>query len=252
VPTRRAWCGFCLVAFIAALPSRAAEFPVERFDDSGDRSIFNGKSLSGWHVSALSAHSEASGYRSGGRWQVEGGAITGTQDVPGNGGILVTDETFGNVEIALEARIDFGVDSGVFLRSSEAGAAYQIAVDYYPGGSVGGLYGEALPGDLFIKNFEFLDAPERIRLVPAPLPSPVSPEAWPRFWKSQGWNEVRARITGNPPHVTSWINGVRFLDFVDRERRHSDRGSIALQLHGGGDHVGQFVRYRNIRVKALD
>jgi hypothetical protein len=234
------------------LPSLAADFPVERFDETGYRSIFDSESLAGWHVSALSVHSAASNYRSGGRWQVEGGAIIGTQDAPGNGGILVTDESFGNVEIALETRIDFGVDSGLFLRSSEAGAAYQITIDYYPGGSIGGLYGEALSGDIFVKNFEFLDAPDRIRLVPAPLPSPVSPEAWPRFWKIDGWNEVRARITGNPPMLTSWINGVRFMNFVDRERRHSDRGAIALQLHGGGDRVGQFVRYRNIRVRTLD
>jgi hypothetical protein len=234
------------------LPSHTAELPVERFDETGYRCIFDGENLAGWHVSALSVHSAASGHRSGGRWQVEGGAIIGTQDAPGNGGILVTDESFGDVEIALEARIDFGVDCGVFLRSSEAGAAYQITIDYYPGGSIGGLYGEVLSGDIFVKNFEFLDAPERIRLVPAPLPSPVSPEAWPRFWKIDGWNELRARITGNPPNVTSWINAVRFMNFVDRERRHSDRGAIALQLHGGGDHVGQFVRYRNIRVKTLD
>ena len=28
-------------------------------------------------------------------------------------------------------------------------------------------------------------------------------------------------------------------------------GSIGLQVHGGGNQVGQFVRYRNIRVKNL-
>ncbi len=234
------------------LPVRAAEFSVEQFDDTGFRAIFDGHSLAGWHPSALSTHSAASLHRSGGSWSVEDGAIAGTQDRPGNGGILLSDEAFGNVEIVLEARIDFGVDSGVFLRSSESGAAYQMTVDYYPGGSVGGIYGEALSGNIFVKNFEFLDAPSRIHPLASSVPLPVSPEAWPRFWQVDGWNQLRARIIGNPPTVTTWINGVRFMLFEDHERRLPDAGAIALQVHGGGDHTNQFARYRNIRVKPLD
>jgi len=34
-------------------------------------------------------------------------------------------------------------------------------------------------------------------------------------------------------------------------KRHPDKGGIALQVHGGGDHTKEFVRYRNIRVKRL-
>jgi hypothetical protein len=224
----------------------------ETFDDSGFRALFDGKSLAGWHVGAATTHSAASGQQSGGLWEVRDGAISGTQDLPGNGGILLSDESFGDLEIVLEARVDFGVDSGIFLRSSEKGEAYQILVDYYPGGSIGGLYGEALPDALYIKNFEFLDVPDRIRPLPAPYPLPVPAADWPRFWRSDGWNEIRARITGNPPRVTSWVNGVRFLEFDDDRRRLPDRGAIALQVHGGGDHRGQFARYRNIRVKPLD
>ena len=245
-------CLIGLAVLLAASTIGAAEFPVEQFDDSGFRAIFDGHSLAGWHVSALTTHSAASAHRSGGRWGVEDGAISGTQDLPGNGGILVSDATFGDFEIVLEARIDFGVDSGVFLRSSESGSAYQVTVDYFPGGSVGGIYGEALPGDIFVKNFEFLDAPSRIHPLASSVPLPAAPEAWPRFWHVDGWNELRARIVGNPPTITTWINGVRFIVFQDRERRLPDTGAIALQVHGGGDHTNQFARYRNIRVKPLD
>ena len=246
---RRARSVLALAALLACGEAAAAE----SFDDSGFRALFDGSRLAGWHVSALTTHSAASGQRSGGFWTVEDGAIVGTQDLPGNGGILVSDESFGDLELALEARVDFGVDSGIFLRSTEAGAAYQILVDYYPGGSIGGLYGEALPGDLYIRSFAFLDAPDRIRPLDAsPYPAPIAPADWPRFWRSDGWNEVRARITGNPPRVTTWVNGVRFLDYQDDRRRLPDRGAIALQVHGGGDHRNQLVRYRNIRVKPLD
>jgi hypothetical protein len=236
-------------ALLVSLFSGAA---IAAADDSGFRPLFDGSSLAGWHVSAATTHSAASFQRSGGTWSVEDGAITGTQDLPGNGGILISDESFGDLELVLEARVDFGVDSGIFLRSSEAGAAYQVLVDYYPSGSIGGLYGEALGGDPSIKNFEFLDAPDRIRLLPAAYPAPVAPAAWPGFWHSDGWNEIRARIAGNPPRVTTWINGLRFLEYQDDRRRLPDRGAIALQVHGGGDHRGELVRYRNICVKTLD
>jgi hypothetical protein len=238
---------------IAALwLAAAAEPQVEPYNAALFRPIFDGHSLAGWHVSAGSTHSAASGNRSGGRWTVEDGTITGTQDLPGNGGILVSDAVFRDVEIVLEARIDFGVDSGVFLRSTEGGAAYQVTVDYYPGGSIAGIYGEALPGNLFVKTFEFLEAPDRIRLLPSSTPPPITPEAWPRLWRVGDWNELRARIVGNPPTLTTWINGVRVLDYADDRHRLPDTGAIALQVHGGGDHTGQLARYRNIRIRTLD
>ena len=59
---------------------------------------------------------------------------------------------------------------------------------------------------------------------------------------------MRARISGNPPRVETWINGVKFMDWTDTEKRLPDKGSIGVQVHGGGNLTGQFVRYRNIRV----
>ena len=60
-------------------------------DQSGFESIFDGKTLKGWHVSAKTGHSRTSKNKSGGKWEVVDGAITGTQDIPGNGGIIITD-----------------------------------------------------------------------------------------------------------------------------------------------------------------
>jgi hypothetical protein len=59
---------------------------------------------------------------------VENGAIVGSQDIPGNGGILLTDEQFGDFEVVLEMNNDFGPDSGLFLRSAEDGTSYQAAI----------------------------------------------------------------------------------------------------------------------------
>jgi hypothetical protein len=221
--------------------------------DDGFVSIFDGKTLTGWHVSAKSGHSRASKNQSGGKWVVENGAIVGSQDIPGNGGIVLTDEQFGDFEVQVEMNNDFGPDSGLFLRSTEDGKAWQAMIDYHAGGNVMGIYGEGLGGKPSVRNYSFLDAPEKIKIeTNSPLPLPVSPKEWPKFWKHGQWNKLRARIVGNPPQITTWINGVKFMEWQEKEIRHPARGGIALQVHGGGDHTKEFVRYRNIRVKRLD
>ena len=93
--------------------------------EEGFTPLFDGKTLQGWHVSSKTGHSRASKNMSGGKWVVENGAIVGSQDIPGNGGIVITDEQFGDFEVALEMNNDFGPDSGLFLRSTEDGKAWQ-------------------------------------------------------------------------------------------------------------------------------
>ncbi len=214
--------------------------------------IFDGTTLDGWHVSAQTGHSRASDHTSGGSWAVEDGAIVGTQDIPGNGGIIITDRTYADFEVALEMRNDYGPDSGLFLRSTEEGRAYQAMVDYHEGGNLMGVYGEGLGGDPNVRNFVFGDDPQEITEAEGPVDLPVLVDAWKYFWRPDQWNELRARIVGNPPTITTWINGVRFMEWTETERRHPDAGGIALQVHGGGDHRGEYVRYRNIRVREID
>ncbi len=215
------------------------------------QSIFDGKTLSGWHVSAKSWHSHVSGNKSGGRWVVENGAIVGSQDVPGNGGIIITDATYADVEVSLEMNNDFGPDSGLFLRSTEDGKCFQATIDYHTDGGLMGVYGEGIGGIPSVYNFLFLESPDKIKPVSAPMELPVLVESWPMFWRHGQWNELRARIVGNPPRMETWINGVKFMDWAEKEKRHPDAGGIALQVHAGGDTTKQFVRYRNIRVKVL-
>ena len=71
---------------------------------------------------------------SGGRWVVEDSAIVGSQDKPGNGGIIITDKNYGDFEVIVEMKNDYGPDSGLFLRSNERGQAYQALIDYHGGG----------------------------------------------------------------------------------------------------------------------
>lgn len=220
---------------------------------AGWRSLFDGKTLQGWHVSAQTGHSRASGNKTGGRWVVEDGAIVGSQDIIGNGGIVLTDEMFGDFEVALEMNNDFGPDSGLFLRSTEDGTAFQAMVDYHGRGNLMGIYGEGkLGGKPSVMNFRFDGKVTDIVVVTnAPTPLLVKPESWPYFWRHGQWNELRARIVSNPPTITTWINGVKIMEWTETAKRHPDTGRIALQVHGGGDLTKQFVRYRNVRVKVL-
>jgi hypothetical protein len=231
------------LAFVALGHTHAEDPPKS---EEGFRSIFDGKTLKGWHVSSKTGHG------TGGKWVVEDGAIVGSQDKPGNGGIIITDLPYGDFEVALEMNNDFGPDSGLFLRSTEKGQAYQAMIDYHSNGNLMGIYGEGLSGGISVRNFDFLDAPERIKPVDAAFPLPFPPSEWPKHWKHGQWNELRARIEGNPPHITTWINGTKIMEFADKEKRHPDQGGIALQVHGGGDLTKQHVRYRNIRVKPLN
>jgi Domain of Unknown Function (DUF1080) len=203
--------------------------------DAEDREItlFDGASLAGWHASTASSHSAPSGHRAGGEWRVVEGAIVGRQGPPGNGGLLMSDRQFGDIEISLETSDEWDSDSGLFLRTTPEGAAYQVMIDLYPGGTVGGLWGEALPETLDLRRFVFAESPAGT------------------LWRP-GWNELRARITGNPPHIVTWLNGELVVDFQDTERRLPDRGAIALQVHGGDRHNTGVVRFRNIRVLPLD
>ena len=220
---------------------------------AGDKafvSIFDGQTLKGWHVSAKTQHG------SGGRWVIENGAIIGSQDRPGNGGIVITDAQYGDFEVVLEMNNDFGPDSGLFLRSTEQGMAYQALIDYHADGYLMGIYGERFPVRFSEFNFQFLDRPDKIKTGTSAFPLPVSPELWPDFWKHGQWNTLRARITGNPPTIDTWINGVQFMHWTGREKVLGDTGGIALQVHGGAFPAGHdltklFVRYRNIRVKTL-
>ncbi len=215
--------------------------------------IFDGKTLKGWHVSTKTNHSKTSEFKTGGRWVVENGAITGSQDIPGNGGIVITDEKFGDFEVVLEMNNDFGPDSGLFMRSTEDGMAYQAMIDYHAKGNLMGIYGERMQGKPHARNFDFLETVTEIRATNEGMPTvlPVLPDSWRHFWRHGQWNELRARIAGNPPTLVTWINGVKFMELTDTEKRLPDSGGIALQVHGGGDSTKQFVRYRNIRVKRL-
>ena len=239
-----------LLALAAVVPATLIRAAAAGAGAASWTPIFEGKSLAGWRPAPKTPHSRASGHTTAGRWVVEDGAIVGSQDTPNNGGLLFTVAEYGDVEISVETNNDFGPDSGIFLRCTEEGRGYQCLIDYHQAGTIGGILGEQIWKRRGERNFTFGATPGIIALNPHAQPCPVLPEAWPFFWRVGQWNEVRARIVGDPPTITTWINGVQILTFTEPVSQHPVSGHIGLQVHGGAGYPG-FVRYRNLRVRSV-
>lgn len=194
---------------------------------AGFTPIFNGKDLTGWHISTTNHHGTTPD------WHVEGGILTGMQNPVGKGGILLTDKKYKNFEVYVEVNPDWGCDGGLFLRSSEKGEAYQVLLDYREKGTLGGVYGE------------------RLKDVPT-----YSIEDWEKYWKKGEWNSIRARVDGDIPHIQVWMNGTRVTDWVDTSNHAADGaldGMIAVQVHGGTQiwKEGGKHRFRNLAVREM-
>jgi hypothetical protein len=238
--------------------------------DDGWISLFDGKTLDGWHKNP-----QRIGHGTGGRWTVEDGAIAGEQDPPGsgNGGILLTDRKFADFEVQLDAKPDWGVCSGFFLRGNDRGQCFQMMVDYHDAGNVGHIYGEGTGGFSnrpFDINGKYDDAKKLVGLTTKPndakLPKAysIAGDDWVKAWKLGDWNTLRARVVGNPPKITTWINDVKVSEFdgekYDGANYKKDEvaktlgreGSIAVQVHGGtGWPKGAKCRWKNVKVKIL-
>lgn len=209
--------------------------------------IFNGRDLTGWHVSTTARHGVQPDFR------VAQGMILGTQRPLGSGGLLLTDRKYRNFELYLEVKPDWGCDSGIFFRTTDTGVAYQITMDYLPGGSMGRMIGEG--------GIQVGPGGRGRGAAPAPVaPPPPTPsesnDAGMKAWKPFDWNTIRIRVEGDVPHATVWINGVQVSDAIDTENHALGgmvEGPIALQIHGGPVRwqPGGFWRWRNIGMREL-
>src|ERR1700761_1680989 len=130
--------------------------------EPGFKSLFDGVSLSGWsaiprrygrlypggpdvlevatrfprdYARRADAHPAA--------WTVEEGAIVGQQQPAGSGygGYLISDATYGDFELRLEANPDWPADTGVMLRRRrDSWAGLQVLIDHRRSGSIGGFF----------------------------------------------------------------------------------------------------------------
>lgn len=206
--------------------------------------LFNGRDLSGWRISPTARHGVQPDFR------VVHGMILGTQRPLGGGGLLLTERSYRDFELHMEVRPDWGNDSGILFRTTDEGVAYQVTLDYLPGGSMGRLIGEG--------GIQGTVNATPVSGAPAAIPAPGSPAVDPGMaaWKRDDWNTVRLRVQGNVPRATVWINDQLVTDVVD-DANHAFgemvESPIALQIHGGTTRwqPGGFWRWRNLAIRQL-
>jgi len=177
-----------------------------------EKSLFNGKDLSGWKVYGTE------------KWYVEDGLLFCESGPDQEYGYLATLDSYKDFDLTVEFKQEADGNSGVFFRSSIEGTkitGWQAEVAP-PGHNTGGIY------ESYGRGWLIKPEPEKEKIL-----------------KMGEWNTMRLRVVGD--HVTTWLNGVEMIDFRD-EKIGKAEGSIALQIHSGG---GIKVAWRNLKIREL-
>ena len=231
---------FCFARSAALLVLMLAFVSGSLAQENGWISLFDGKTLDGWTLHSGKA-----------RYRVEDGCIVG-QAVPNSpNSFLCTDREFGDFILEFEVLLeDDELNSGVQFRSQIAPAeltfwfrnesgeysshtipqdrVYGYQVEIAANGASGGVYDEA-----------------RRAMLPF-WPEQGSAES--RAFRNQEWNFYRIECRGDA--IKTIVNGVVITNFRDALGLS---GIIGLQVHDVGmDENPYQVRWRNIRLKALD
>ena len=195
-----------LAAGMSALAAQGSRPP------EGFSPIFNGRDLTGWHVSRITHQGSTPDVR------VEDGVLVLRQQPYGQGGLLLTDRRYRNFELYLEAKPDWGCNGGIVFRSTEGGSAYQIELDQ--GNGTGNLFGDMLE----------IGRPARAADIE-------------KAWKYDEWNCVpasrRGRRAADPSrHQRRADVGCHAGPQPSRRRRarRDDRLAGALELDDGAAH----------------
>ncbi len=203
--------------------------------DDGWVSLFDGKTLRGWH-------SFNSDTLTG--WIVSDGCLTGLGEGGDLTGDLVTDKEFKNFELSLEWKISQGGNSGVMFHVVEDGkhkTTYETGPEYQM------IDDEGYPGKL--EDWQKTAANYAMHLPENKVLKPVGE-----------FNTMRIIVNG--PHVEHWLNGKKVLQYEmwtdDWNQRvkngkwkdypdygKATTGHIALQDHGSK------IWFRNIKIKEL-
>ncbi len=206
----------------------------EKEKADGWKLLFDGKSTAGWHAFR--------GKEVGDKWKVIDGALVFKPKDGKRGGDIVTDDEFGDFELAFEWKVTPGANSGVMYRVSEAESA-----PFFTG-----------PEYQILDNQRHPDG--RSKLTSAASCYALYAPSMDATRPVGEWNQGKIVVSGNK--VEHWLNGKKVVSYAFESEDWSDRvakskfkewkkfgtmkkGKIDLQDHGDE------VAYRNIKIKPL-
>ena len=169
------------------------------------RPLFDGQSLAGWKTWGDED------------WKVENGTVIGRSGPKKSEGYLATEATWEDFRVRGSFDMLGEGNFGLFFHAS-----ITLREDGYP--LIAGVQGEVEP-NCPTASGRIYESYQRGWLTP---PDPNTTGA---LALRPGWNELEIRCVG--PRTTTWLNGVRVIDFNDSEPKLT-QGSFALQLHTGG------------------
>ena len=178
------------------------------------KSAFNGKDLTGWRKVGNE------------KWVVEDGAIYG-EGITKEYGYLATEKDYQDFEMSLRFKCEADGNSGVYIHTKFKGDApeitegRQVEIDRVIGHHTGGIYGDN-------KGWVAWPAPQFETVI-----------------RPYDWNDMLIQVQGN--RYVVHLNGIQILDFT-YPSPGSRSGSIALQLHSGGQ--GR-MRFKDIFIRDL-
>ena len=186
--------------------------------DKGDsklnwKSIFEGKSLAGWHQVG------------DGDWVIEEEAITGkTQSAAKLYGLLVSDKKYKNVRVKFTFKSLEG-NSGFYVRArvEKPDKAHGLQVEVDPRNNTGGIYesyGRA-----------WVSKPDEALVKKA--------------FKHDEWNEMEILADGG--HIVTWLNGIQIAE--SKNDPVLEAGHLIMQMHSGNKLL---VRFKDIQIVDLD
>jgi hypothetical protein len=261
-------------------------------DAEGFRSLFNGKDLTGWWEDCKTPHSNSNS--DGAFWFVDPaqGILFSKQKDGGIGGLLATNENFGNYEFIFDIWPIYGNDGGVFNRTTPNGKCWQTTIDYITGSGVGGGYnenswagsenmnhdpirfdnGDALPS---VQSWKTGAATNPVTYTWTTLtkqagdPTTFGCSAngcvgtdFAKIWDLQGWNQIRIKFyngltAGTEVHVETFIRKAGAANWVPVYKNQkgiaTPAAPVAFQVHNGPRwKSGTYNLYKNMKIRALD
>lgn len=174
--------------------------------------LFNGKDLTGWQAYGTE------------KWYVDNGELIAESGPNKEYGYLGTTKDYKDFILEVEFKQEANGNSGIFIRSTIEGvkiSGWQVEVAP-PNNNTGGIY------ESYGRGWLIKPTAEKQKAL-----------------KEEAWNKMKIKVQGNA--VTSWLNGIEMVHFVD-EKIGQGEGFIALQIHDGG---GIKVRWRNLKVQEL-